>query len=193
VGLSNAERQARFRAHKAGNHDLCAEDRECRGGKPRRRVRSTPVIDETPGPGRGAPLPLMAPPTSSARTPVEPSEPEIRSDRARELWEELAPQLSSPYRVLLVEACRMADRLDRLDSIIDGNDEWLVVQTGFGEDITVAVDSSLAEARQYATALRGLVADLVKALPAKSTTPSVKGGGIASLADAAARRRASAR
>jgi hypothetical protein len=68
-----------------------------------------------------------------------------------------------------------------------------VVQTGFGEDITVAVDSSLAEARQYATALRGLVADLVKALPAKPATSTVKGGGIASLADAAARRRASAR
>jgi hypothetical protein len=193
VGLSNAERQARFRAHRAGNHDLCAEDRECRGGTPRRRVRSTPVVDETPGPGRGAPLPPVAPPVSSARTPVEPLEPEIRSDRARELWEELSPQLSAPYRVLLVEACRMADRLDRLDSIIDGNDEWLVVQTGFGEDITVAVDSSLAEARQYATALRGLVADLVKALPAKPAAPSVKGTGIASLADAAARRRASAR
>ncbi len=182
MALSDADKQARYRAHKADNHALCAADRECRTGKPRRRVRSAPALDESVGPGRGAPLP------PGTRTPGT-----TRSDRSRELWDELAPQLSSPYRVMLSEAVRIADRLDRLDSIIDGNDEWLRITTEQGT-IVVAVDASLAEARQQATTLKALLAEIIKGLPAqKPVTQNVRGGGIASLADAAARRRAAAR
>lgn len=177
---TNAERLRRHRAHHRGDHSLCLPERECRAG---RRVRSAPAVDESPGPGRGAPLP------PAAERPAE-----ARGERARELWDELAPQLGAAHRVILGEACRIADRLDRLDAIIDGNDEWLRIETTDG-DVVVAVDAALAEARQQATALRGLLVELVKALPKtparggqRSGQPG-KGGGLGDLSARIAARR----
>lgn len=183
MGLSSAERQARFRAHRAGRHDLCPPDRECRSGRPQRRGRASPALDEAPSPGRGAPLPHGAGPREG-----------MAGGLARELWDELSPLLGIAHRVVLLEACRLADRLDRLDAIVDGNDEWLRISTDEGGEIVVAVDAALAEARQGATALRGMVADLVKALP---KTPAgrgaqPKGGGLADLSARIAARRSAA-
>lgn len=102
---------------------------------------------------------------------------------AQRLWDELSPLLGVAHQVVLLEACRLADRLDRLDRIIDGNDEWLRISTGEGGEVVVAVDAALAEARQGATALRGLVVELVKVLPkAGSGPPASKKGGIVDLA-----------
>ncbi len=187
MALTAAERQARFRAHKAGRHDLCSPDRECRGGQPQRRVRAAPALDESAGPGRGAPLPAL-----EEISPARPRALDRRSARARELWDELAGRLDASGRILLLEACRMADRLDRLDAIVDGNDEWLRVSTEHG-DVVVAVDAALAEARQHATALRGLLADLAKLVP-KGRTPrspdgTRPGGGLAGFSTRLAARR----
>lgn len=187
MALTPAERQARHRAHKSGRHDLCAPDRECRSG---RRVRSSPALDESVGPGRGAALPQL-----DALQPARPRSLERRTPRSRELWNELAPRLDAAGRILLLEACRMADRLDRLDAIVDGNDEWLRISTDDAGDVVVAVDAALAEARQHATALRGLLSDLGKLVPKGKRSPEgtrPKGGGADWAARLADRRGAAA-
>lgn len=64
--------------------------------------------------------------------------------------------------VILEEACRTADRLDRLDSILRGVDaEWLRLRLGADEgDVTVVLAGPLAEARQQQTVLKQLLVAL---------------------------------
>jgi hypothetical protein len=65
--------------------------------------------------------------------------------------------------VLLEEACRIADRLDRLDAVLRGDvDSWcrLVLDVRGGESYEVRIDSALTEARQQASVLRQLIASL---------------------------------
>jgi hypothetical protein len=87
----------------------------------------------------------------------------------------------------------MADRLDYFDQLIAGKSrrgEWLRLQEGDAGETRVVVDDLLAEARQHGTALKTMLADLTKALPkpaAPAQAPKVSA--IASLADAAAKRR----
>lgn len=67
-------------------------------------------------------------------------------------------------RVLLEEACRTADRLDRLDGLLVGReDEWfrLEAKGQGGETFEVQVDNALSEARQQAMALRQILGSLV--------------------------------
>lgn len=135
---TNAERQRRHRAHKRGDHSLCDPER-CRPG-------------ETP--------PVTEPVTRDAVTPT----PVGLGPRARRLWADLAGQPLRPAERLLVEeVCRTADRLDRLDRILRGDDtEWLALKP-LGEDgsvVKVVVTSVLAESRQQQTALKGMVAEL---------------------------------
>jgi hypothetical protein len=64
--------------------------------------------------------------------------------------------------VILEEACRTADRLDRLDAILRGVDaEWLTLRLGADEgDVTVVLAGPLAEARQQQTVLKQLLVAL---------------------------------
>lgn len=67
--------------------------------------------------------------------------------------------------VLVQEACRIADRLDALDEIVTGKAEWIELmkfRMRLSDDVVVEVkfDNVLAEARQQASALRGLMAQL---------------------------------
>jgi hypothetical protein len=104
------------------------------------------------------------------------------------LWAEMtAAKDPDPLdRPLLIEACRIIDRLDKLDRQLDGHD-WLRFRANEdATEVTVYVDRVLAEAREQATALRMILADLKKALA--PATPEKKGGGV--LADLAARRAA---
>lgn len=117
------------------------------------------------------------------------------SDRSQALHDELAPGLNPLSRLLLVEALRVADRLDYMDRLIAGKQrrgEWLRLQEGDAGEMRVVVDDLLAEARQHGTALKTMLADLVKVLPKAPAAPTGKVSAIASLADAAARRRNSA-
>lgn len=63
--------------------------------------------------------------------------------------------------MLLEEACRIADRLDRLDALLIGDrDSWVrVVSDGNGE-YELVIDSALTEARQQALALRQLLSSI---------------------------------
>jgi len=66
--------------------------------------------------------------------------------------------------VLLLEACRTADRLDRLDKFLRGEErEWISVEKKFygSESKTeIVIDEALAEARQQANVLRQLITTL---------------------------------
>lgn len=64
--------------------------------------------------------------------------------------------------MLLEEAARIADRLDRLDALLVGDtDVWFVlVHNTRTEDYEIKVDAALVEARQQASVLRQLIASL---------------------------------
>lgn len=111
-------------------------------------------------------------------------------DSGRQLWEAVtaAASLGPLQMPLLVEACRIADRLDVLDRQLHGHDWLRFRHDESGAEVTVYVDRVLAEAREQATALKGIVAELTKPGAQPKTASVKKGGGV--LADLAARRAA---
>ncbi|MEV0726016.1 hypothetical protein AB0I37_24960 [Micromonospora purpureochromogenes] len=132
MGVTDAERQRRYRAHKRGDHSLCGLTRDC----------STATVTVTP--------------------PVTAVTRDAESRGARIWREEGGAALTGARRALLEEACRLADRLDRLDAILAGDrGEWMRFQVSEdGADVTVTLDKALAEARQQAVALKQLVGEL---------------------------------
>lgn len=63
--------------------------------------------------------------------------------------------------VLLEEACRIADRLDKLDACLKGDAAvWSLVLNDRDEVLEVRVDAALVEARQQANVLRQLIVAL---------------------------------
>lgn len=92
--------------------------------------------------------------------------------RGRSMWDELtSPSTGPAERVLIAEACRIADRLERLDRQLRGADrEWLRLTWRETEgDLIVTVDKALSEARQQAVALKQLLGEIRQAqAPAKS-------------------------
>lgn len=95
--------------------------------------------------------------------------------------------LPAGHRVLLDEACRIADRLDRLDSALERKKTWMRFDTADGGEIVIIVDNVLAEARQQASTLKALIAEIRTAVPKAGSgggapTPQPKGrGGIGDL------------
>lgn len=83
--------------------------------------------------------------------------------RGKRLWDSLQDQVDGERgRVLLEEACRTADRLDKLDALLKGNaDVWArLVHDARADGYELRIDSALIEARQQATVLRQLVGSL---------------------------------
>jgi hypothetical protein len=118
----------------------------------------------------------------TAELPVTASRDRVEvcglAERGQGLWDAMtASWAPSPIlREQLLELCRMADRLEKLDRQLKGED-WLRfwARNDDGTEVTVFVDKVLSEARELATAFRVLGADLVKA--AGAVKPPVKGGG----------------
>lgn len=107
------------------------------------------------------------------------------------LWRGMNGDAMPPaQRVLLEEACRIADRLDQLDALLSGDARsWvsLVEDRGDPERQVVVIDRPLAEARQQATALKQLIAEIRAAgLPAKPAPgpaqPDREPAGVTNLA-----------
>src|SRR5689334_13168041 len=74
-----------------------------------------------------------------------------------------AAEFNPAELVLLEEACRITDRLDRLDKVLTGEaEDWLDLRQrkGSPEVLEIVVDSALSEARQQANVLKQLVAAL---------------------------------
>lgn len=72
-------------------------------------------------------------------------------------------------RVVLDEACRLADRLDRFARVLDGDGEtWASIREAHSEGMpaVLVVSSVVGEARMTATVLRQLIAELVPAVVA---------------------------
>lgn len=66
---------------------------------------------------------------------------------------------------LIIEAARISDRLDQIDGIITGKTDFIAlmhfrVQNGDVQEVTVTLDGVLAEARQQATTLKAILAQL---------------------------------
>lgn len=94
--------------------------------------------------------------------------------------------LTGLRRAVLEEACRLVDRLDRLDAILHGRDRaWLSLELGDDGEVQVIVDKLLSESRQQQLALKQLAAE-VRA--AGGDSKPATGGGI--LDQLAARRKA---
>ena len=165
--------------------NLDGRRRKCDGCKKRAR-------GDYPGPAASAAAAPPAAPTAEI--------PAGLHDRGRHLWTTLGLTLDSPAGQLALEACRTADRLDELDSIIAGKGVLNLMQFRLHEhwddegDRTVAVEvkfqSVLTEARgQQANfaGLLGAIASKVKATDQPAPAPTA---GASSPLDELARRRA---
>lgn len=158
---TDAQRSRRYRRHKAGDHSLCT-------------------------PGRCPAVTGMSVSTLAAGSEAQGR---VLGAAGAELWEKVtATDKPGPlHAVMLLEACRITDRLDALDRQLRGEDWLRFRHDESGVQVTVYVDKVLAEAREQAVALKGILAELRQSLgQAKPEEP--KGGGV--LADLAAKRAA---
>lgn len=99
-------------------------------------------------------------------------EPAGLGERGTALWQSMASE-DVPRNALVLEAARTADRLDELDNIIQGKGvlnlmQFRVLSSEITDDdrninVEVKFAAPLAEARQQAMALAGLLSKLVPA------------------------------
>ena len=85
------------------------------------------------------------------------------SARGAALWEALSVGVDPAGAVLVAEACRIADRLERLSALVDGGEaEWARVQLprGGDDELVLRVDGALTEARQQTQVLRQILGQL---------------------------------
>jgi hypothetical protein len=122
----------------------------------------------------------MSPRKAAPRSPIEDLKP-----RGSALWKTLGQIEGTSAGAIALEACRTADRLDELDSIISGKGVLQLLMfrlkldlAELAEDaaevkIKIEVSNVLAEARQQATALKNLLTELgIKATPAAPPRPA---------------------
>lgn len=89
-------------------------------------------------------------------------------ERGQRLWDAYEADMDGVRgAVLLEEACRIADRLDKLDALLQGDaDVWCrLVHDLRTESYELRIDGPLVEARQQANTLR----QLLLALPVKGS------------------------
>ncbi len=91
--------------------------------------------------------------------------PERLGPRGAALWESVTSlhTLAAAELAILAEACRCADRLERLDEHLHDEDmSWLDVEKLRSDSATfrVTVDAALSEARQQQNILKQLIASL---------------------------------
>jgi len=113
--------------------------------------------------------------------------------RAERLAADLKTEtLSGAARVLADEAVRITRRLERLDAQLEGDqDAWLHLTVNLPETVAeVQVDKALAEARQQALALKGVLAELraIQGDAGKHEAPPAPSGGADDLAEARRKR-----
>jgi hypothetical protein len=112
---------------------------------------------------------------------VSDQEPPSLGKRGTQLWRDLGRQgtFDPSERVLIEEACRIVDRLDRLDDLISGDaDSWLSIieQVGNPESTKLVINAPLAEARQQALALKQIFTEL-RQMRGQAADPDAAGGG----------------
>ncbi|MFJ8818198.1 hypothetical protein [Amycolatopsis thermoflava] len=144
---SGARRQERYRRHKRGDHGICVPGR-CEA-----------VTSPAPAAPATEPDPAAAAPASE---PVSPQVPAL-GPKGRWLWQEATKDgRPAPLQeAMLLEACRIADRLDKLDASLNGDGPWLELDPQLdGRTFVVVVTDALKEARAQAVAFKQLVTEL---------------------------------
>ncbi|MFD9706199.1 hypothetical protein [Lentzea sp. NPDC059081] len=174
-----ALRQRRYRLHKRGDHSLCVVDR----------------------------CPEVTPPVTRNTTSDQGERTSGLAAAGRNLWSLMTAgaMLGPMQKVLLLEACRIVDRLEKLDAQLRGVDrEFLTLEPLDEDDVdrtyVLIVDKALSESRQQAATLKGLLAEIRQAgrtgvRPASGTGAPAREDGPkeGSLADLTARIRERAR
>jgi hypothetical protein len=86
--------------------------------------------------------------------------------------------------VLLEEACRLTDRLDRFDALLSGDlNEWCQIEWPYEDQpARLVISSVVSEARQHVSELR----QVVKALAIPAQAAEVKKSGLALIRDRSA-------
>ncbi|OJU41812.1 MAG: hypothetical protein BGN97_03675 [Microbacterium sp. 69-10] len=122
---------------------------------------------------------------------VSRTNPHHLGTRGLRLWKsiETGKNLSEIEQQNLVEACRIADRLEKLDELVRGDeDAWFRLKLPRTDDgvIEVLINDPMKEARMHAAALRQLIApfEAVKSDEGTKEVPS----NVASIKEAAARK-----
>lgn len=160
---SDAERARRYRRHKSGDHSMCLLG------------RCAAVTEDG-----NVTLPGYVTPETSLPVGVTP--PEGLASRGSSLWRDVTTgaSLGPLEATMLAEACRIADRLEQLDRQLRGED-WLRfhARDDAGTQIDVYVDKVLSEAREQATAFKGIWSELKKTLG--QSKPAKGGGKLASV------------
>jgi hypothetical protein len=128
--------------------------RNCKHGDPK------PDVDPQPVPE----LPAWIPPEHGL------------GERGRRLYREFTADgpLTGGERVLLEEACRIADRCDQLDGFLRGHEgAWMRfhARNDDGSIVEVVVDKAFSEARQQASTLKALLVELRASRAGKKDEP----------------------
>lgn len=94
---------------------------------------------------------------------VSRANPHRLGTRGLRLWKSIATgrKLTEIESQNLVEACRIADRLEKLDELIRGDDDaWFRIKLPRTDDglIELLINDPMKEARMHAAALRQLIA-----------------------------------
>jgi hypothetical protein len=107
-------------------------------------------------------------------------QPADLGERGQQLWADLSGQLAPAQSLLLAEMCRTADRLDRLDRLLRGDeDAWLRFRSmnDDGSVIEIIVNNLLGEARQQQVALKQMLGEFRQAGAAAGVKqPEPQGG-----------------
>lgn len=101
------------------------------------------------------------------------NEPPYLNARGRALWDKLTAGNPDPVQeVLILQACRLVDTLDRLDGAKRSKKVWFALAEeaegsfgGSGTEVKIIVDNLLAEYRQQAVALAAILAKITVEIP----------------------------
>ncbi|MEU0797163.1 hypothetical protein ABZ342_44475 [Amycolatopsis sp. NPDC005961] len=209
---SGALRVARHKAHAAGEHHLCKPENcdaaaanaqvDGTGAERARRYRKRRRLHNSGDHSMCLPGRCAALEGDDARDVTDPADvilgvttdtsPSSRlGPRGAELWAAVCAGWtpSALHSELLLEACRIVDRLDKLDRQLRGED-WLHFRARAEDEgeVHVYIDKALAEAREQEQTLRALIVELAKVADLQPSEK--KGGGVlAGLADELAAKR----
>lgn len=93
-----------------------------------------------------------------------PRVPRGLSVKGTRLWREMHKTFSdfNPAELVLIEeSCRIADRLDRLNSVLTGTDDFFLQSLPDSDTkFILVVDGAMSEARQQANVLKQIIAAL---------------------------------
>jgi hypothetical protein len=110
-----------------------------------------------------------------------PAAPRTLGPGGKKLWSSLVREDMPEYELtLLAEACRVRDRLDKLDKLLRGDlDAWVCIVEGRTR-VTLSIDDALGKSVSLAASLRGLLNDLPEPVtdagkPGKTVTEKATG------------------